>query len=404
MMEQELTALKTMLHRVGDKLRHNDELMAITGEKFNVFSILKMESAENKTHSAFLGELLNPKGSHGFGTLFLKLFLTQIGAIGKPDEKDKIDVETAKLSLEQPIGGKDDQNISGGRVDIYLRDNNDRTICIENKIYAADQYMQVTRYVKHNKGENTVYYLTLNGDDAHPKSRGSLKEGNDYYLLSYGDNILNWLINCQKEAVQLSTVSSGIGQYITLIRKLTNQLSNQKMAEEIQEIIRKNYQAAITVRGQIENTEKAAAYKLFQEAVEQIKNNVGSNWNFDLSTFYKEWGGLVIMQSANKLEIDISVVGYPFVWKHYTIIGIGCSLKDVSKKTDLDTILGKLELFDKGKTSDNFYVYQKFLSFEIQSEREKLFNQESRKGILDDMVKKITSLLKEIDLKLPKQA
>lgn len=37
------------------------------GDFFNIFSILKMETDEVKTHSAFLAELLNPKGSHGQG-------------------------------------------------------------------------------------------------------------------------------------------------------------------------------------------------------------------------------------------------------------------------------------------------------------------------------------------------
>ena len=56
--------------RISD---HQEEISTLKGENFNVFSILKMESKENETHSAFLGELLNPKGSHGFGSLFLKL-------------------------------------------------------------------------------------------------------------------------------------------------------------------------------------------------------------------------------------------------------------------------------------------------------------------------------------------
>lgn len=44
------------------------------GELFNTFSILKMETAENKTHSNFIAELLNPKGSHLKGSIFLERF------------------------------------------------------------------------------------------------------------------------------------------------------------------------------------------------------------------------------------------------------------------------------------------------------------------------------------------
>ena len=46
-----------------------------TGENFNVFSIMNMEWDEVKTHSAIIGELLNPKGTHAQGSVFQKLFI-----------------------------------------------------------------------------------------------------------------------------------------------------------------------------------------------------------------------------------------------------------------------------------------------------------------------------------------
>lgn len=52
-----------------------DELAAVTGEQFNVFSILGVEADEVRTHSAFLADLLNPQGSHRQGAAFQKLFL-----------------------------------------------------------------------------------------------------------------------------------------------------------------------------------------------------------------------------------------------------------------------------------------------------------------------------------------
>jgi len=41
------------------------------GERFNLFSILGMESDEVSTHSRFLAELLNKNGSHGQKDIFL---------------------------------------------------------------------------------------------------------------------------------------------------------------------------------------------------------------------------------------------------------------------------------------------------------------------------------------------
>jgi len=59
-------------HKIVD---HNHKLTIARGEHFNLFSILGIESRENKTHSAFLAEMLDPKGSHLKNEVFLKLFL-----------------------------------------------------------------------------------------------------------------------------------------------------------------------------------------------------------------------------------------------------------------------------------------------------------------------------------------
>ena len=98
-----------------------DELAAVTGEKFNVFSILGVETAEVK-HSAILADLLNPQGLHGQGATFLKLFL-EITNLG-----DYENLETFRVRTEVSTDNK-------GRIDILL-EKNDACIVIENKIYA----------------------------------------------------------------------------------------------------------------------------------------------------------------------------------------------------------------------------------------------------------------------------
>jgi hypothetical protein len=59
-------------------IAHQEQIEKLKGEKFNVFSILGMERAENKTHSAFLCELLNPVGTHLKGNVFLELFVEMV--------------------------------------------------------------------------------------------------------------------------------------------------------------------------------------------------------------------------------------------------------------------------------------------------------------------------------------
>ena len=107
---------RKILGSVKQTLMHQAEIAMLKGENFNVFSILKMESRENDTHSAFLGELLNPKGSHNFGNVFLQLFLNQI-------DNTSLDVNNATVVLEYSIGANDHVNMTGGRVDIYIKDS-----------------------------------------------------------------------------------------------------------------------------------------------------------------------------------------------------------------------------------------------------------------------------------------
>jgi len=188
-------------------LARQKELQKQNGENFNIFSILKMESKENATHSAFLGELLNPKGSHLLGTVFLNHFLELIGA------KDKLNSATARLVLEKHVGSRDDVNKIGGRIDIYLSDTDGKSISIENKIYAGDQYTQIERYVNHNKDNNTVYYLTLNGEDASEGSRGELKSNEDYHCISFKSTIIAWLEKCVREASAQPILSTTIQHF-----------------------------------------------------------------------------------------------------------------------------------------------------------------------------------------------
>ena len=79
-MNVKIENIKNLLESSGRVAKHQEEIKRLRGENFNVFSILGMESRENETHSAFVGELLNPNGSHYFGNCFLKLFLKNVAS------------------------------------------------------------------------------------------------------------------------------------------------------------------------------------------------------------------------------------------------------------------------------------------------------------------------------------
>ncbi|MDZ7774414.1 MAG: PD-(D/E)XK nuclease family protein [Bacteroidales bacterium] len=109
-----------------------DRVAEATGENFNIFSVLKVETDEVSTHSRFIAELLNPRGSHGKGDEFLKIFINYINDIySKELQKIEIDTNKASVITEKPI--------ENGRIDIFIKDPKNNIILIENKIYASEQ-------------------------------------------------------------------------------------------------------------------------------------------------------------------------------------------------------------------------------------------------------------------------
>ena len=72
-MQINTTHIESLLSKVKLVVDKYDEIERITGEKYNIFSILGLSSDE-LAHSRFLANLLNPQGSHGQGDIYLKLF------------------------------------------------------------------------------------------------------------------------------------------------------------------------------------------------------------------------------------------------------------------------------------------------------------------------------------------
>jgi len=246
-----------LLGSAGQIVKHQKEIAALRGENFNIFSILGMESKENATHSAFLGELLNPKGTHLKGACFLDLFLKVVGH--SPEFKS----DSAQLILEHYIGPRDDAAKTGGRIDIFMRDRLGYSISIENKIYAIDQYAQVERYYKYNQARNKVYYLTLFGTDPSEESKGKLTSSEHFIPISYSTHILDWLQLCLQASAESPLLRESIKQYIQLIKKLTGNMQNQAN-DEMTRLILSNFENAHFVSSNMQ-----AARQQFNETIRQ---------------------------------------------------------------------------------------------------------------------------------------
>lgn len=380
------TAYRKLLKDTGRILNYQKEIAILKGETFNVFSILKMEHKENATHSAFLGELLDPKGSHNLGSSFLELFVQTL-------DIENIDVSTSRLYLEKSIGPRDDAAKTGGRIDIFIQDAKGNTICIENKIYAIDQEAQIERYCNYNCENNNVYYLTLTGSEPEKNSYRQKESGTDFISISYKHDIIEWLQLCVKEASGYPIIRETISQYIILIKKLTNQLSDSKMENDIKELIKSNYQAATSISSNIEAVEVEFTKKFLKEIkaiVEHELNVEDSNFTINIDEdICRPWTGMHIFHRQWPEEIRVQLQGNSKIPWTNTNFGL-VAHKDSYNRSKLLSIFEKADVFSqKNRDTAHWVGYDYIVNFGSIEERAKLFNDKQRAELAERVAEKM---------------
>jgi hypothetical protein len=270
-MTSELDIANTLLEMAKDKISTIELKELGEGLGFNIFRILDRFDDEENGHSAFIAELLTPKGKHGHKDLFLNLF---IGCLIDENELAFGHLRSLYFGIEANYQIKTEVVTRNGRIDILIRSNK-LSIAIENKIYAEDQPKQLQRYKEYLnelKTENILIYLTLYGDEPSDDSRGNLATG-DYCCISY-DVISNWLDTCISNC-NLIHVRSIIEHYKlcidTLIGKtgttMTNELSNLLLNKN-------NLNAAIKLSKNIDHVKTIILEKFFKELETKIREHL----------------------------------------------------------------------------------------------------------------------------------
>jgi hypothetical protein len=229
------TEIKSLLEQVSVIVKKYDDLAAKTGENFNIFSVLKLDSDEVRLHSRLLGELLNPRGSHGQNELFLKLFISTIG-LENHYQNDSLLKEGIVL-VEENIGNLPDDYSKGGRIDIVIKfPSLLKEIVIENKIYAPDQKNQLGRYYTQYQNANIIY-LTRIEKQPSDDSLGDKLKLDSVKCITYKIQIKEWLEKCLEKTVEHPLLRETLIQYLYLIKKLTNQTPNDNMKMELAKMI-----------------------------------------------------------------------------------------------------------------------------------------------------------------------
>ena len=217
-MEEEYVS--NFLVKLGNKLNSlkKDKLL-----EFNIFKVLRVENNEVLL-CRFLGELLNPQGSHGCGSAFLENFIKNVLNDGITD-----DIENAEVILEDAT----DEN---RRVDIAIYTGS-KKYPIEVKIWAGDQEKQLSDYYRYFFGESkddAIFYLTPDGHEPSEYSKGKL-ESKQIKCISF-KKITEWLEQSIKD-INNDIVKQICGQMESTLYNITEEYV---MSEKIIDCIFKN--------------------------------------------------------------------------------------------------------------------------------------------------------------------
>lgn len=310
--------IQNLLHRISDINKKYEQFAKLSGDNFNVFSVLGLNSAENM-HSLFIAELLNPNGTHGQGSVYLSLFLQELDLIESYKE-----LNSSKVTTEKHIGEIDKDYQEGGRIDIFI-EHARKNIIVENKIYAGDQYNQLYRY--HQFDNNAfILYLTLDGSAPSSESLGELSI-DKIKCISYAKHIIDWLNACIEKSASLPVVRETLIQYRNIIKKLTNQCSNKDKEVELTGILlnsEENFKAAKDVANAI-------------TMIDKLQKNILHAIQKELCLKYKVHNSDITLFKFLDYEIKMKI-SYEYDWFHVDLFPTKNNKLGVSYDENLKTI------------------------------------------------------------------
>lgn len=180
-------------------LRHTRaELDAQFATEFSVFRYLVTDEVKL---SDLISDLLSPEGTHGQGETFLSLFLKRIG---RPVAEKPI-VAAGSIRVIREDCTRYCPNFRR-RIDITIDFGTLYGIGLENKPFAEEGDDQLADYADHlNRkygGNYTLVFLSNDGrapQSISGKLRDFLSHSQKLVVLSYEEDILNWLRDCWRE-------------------------------------------------------------------------------------------------------------------------------------------------------------------------------------------------------------
>ncbi len=288
---------------------------------FNVF--VDYICPDENAISDMIADLLNPAGSHGQRSAFLKKFLEFINE--KLPEKLFVEFDKCTVTREdraRHIG------TTKRKIDITL-DFGKIGIGIENKPWDRDQKNQVKDYAENLKKKYADKYIIiyLSGDGNPPSSksideqtRKELEDKDKLLVFSYGDDLKNWLENCYKEckAEKMRWFLHDFIDYIeTNFSGQGASMSDQEEKDLIAEYCMKegNFKIAYNIYNSFEEIREKVIAGFLKDLETGLKGKLDNGWNIfqnitdNSNNICEKWGGFYI---AKNIWEEKYCIGFQF--------------------------------------------------------------------------------------------
>ncbi len=209
--KQAFSNLRPVIQGMLDNVDEQNRLQAAS---FNLFRILHREARTDEVHTAFLAELLNPKGSHGQKYLFLRAFIDAMLNTHSnfPPPEESIEQHTWFVEPHKYIGeGTLDIVISCPALN-YL-------IAVRNRLFDTEQGDQLDRYARwmHINRERYTWqaliYLTTMGESSETADPAT------YYTASYHGQVAGMLKAAMPE-INATHLRGTVLQYLEIIQNI----------------------------------------------------------------------------------------------------------------------------------------------------------------------------------------
>ena len=283
--------LSATAHAIRAVAQHQERHAPQLAPRFSVFDYI---DTDELMLSGILRDLLDPKGRHAQGRLFLDGFLALL-QLPDPAREAWLNAREVTLSCEEQTW----KSLTRRRMDIYLSirelAGQSLGLCIENKPFAADQPRQLEDYAQELEDRHAqswhLVYLSGSGkqpatESASPNTIEQWERQGQFTLLSYAA-LTKWLQHCLEPCQngQVRNFVAALAKYIQQTFEGVRDMTEQNAVVELATQNGDNLSAALEIALSLPRIQELLLDRLHQQLEESCLQR---GWQLDSQRFSRD--------------------------------------------------------------------------------------------------------------------